>query len=345
MYFKSVNRGISFTKSGTYVLCFVVLLGILAAASGYNALFLALAFGSGLLITSGLLSEQSIKPLEITGAVKTFAEAQTSFRLRLVLKNRNSRAPLFGSEVIVTEKVPRFRLFHPEMPMLGFSRFLRLIAGEELAAHIPCRGMERGIYTRLPLITRTLYPFGLISKFKVGSTPNAVVIFPAIDALLRDQLLRELKTAFLSGLNHPEFHSHRPYTSNESARHIDWKKSAGKKVEDWAVKVFVTPTENNSFVILPEWGSLSISGATEYRERFLSRVLTACEVVGLQTPSLLLALPDATFLRGGDDIREFLAGYPTPLFVSSNAPAVRPMPTALSLKLGGNAHSWEPFRD
>lgn len=337
MYFKSVNRGISFTKSGTYTLCFVMLLGVLAAASGYNALFLALAFGSGLLITSGLLSERSIKPLEIAGNQKTFAEADSEFRLKLIVKNANAKVPLFGSEIVVSRGRPRFRTFHPQLATLGACHFLRLFAGEEKATLIPCGGLKRGVYNEVPLVLRTIYPFGLISKFKVDYSPAPIVVYPRVDAAFQNELLHELRTATLPGDSQPEFHSHRSYMPEDSARKIDWKKSAGKRVSDWAVKVHVRPAESFQFLVVPEWPSAKVDST---QERFLSRVLTACETLAIQAPHVLLRLPEPNAaLQGIDAIREYLAAYP-----GTTAPAearVLPQNRYLALVVSTDHHRWE----
>ncbi len=338
MYYKSVNRGISFTKSGTYTLCFVMLLGILAAASGYNSLFLALAFGSGLLITSGLLSERSIKPIEVFGQQRTFAEAESAFRLKVMIKNANKKSPLFGTEVVVTEKIPRFRLFHPELPAIGLSHFLRLIAGEERLALIPCTGLARGIYRELPLVLRTIYPFGLISKFKVSTVPAPLIVYPKVDGAFQNQLLQELRSAMVAGQSHPEFHSHRNYLSEDSARKIDWKKSAGKGITDWSIKVFFTPAENFLFVVSPDWGQIATSPGTVQREIFLSRVLTACETLCIQAPQFFLRLPHgAGFLQGAESVREYLADYPALSPHSASLPAHQ----LLNLVVQMNSHRWE----
>ncbi len=338
MYFKSVNRGISFTKAGTYVLCFVVLLGILAAASGYNALFLALAFGSGLLITSGLLSERSIKPFEIVGGSKTFAEAEASFRVNVALQNVDRRVPLFGNEIVITERVPRFRLFHPELPSLGFSHFLRLIAGEQRAAHVTCTGLARGVYPALPVVLRTLYPFGLIAKFKVATLPRPIVVYPRVNTKLKNDLQQEMRTALRSGNQQPEFHSHRRYTNEDSVRLIDWRKSAGKKEGDWAVKVFVEPHRGTSFIIQPEW-SLAASAVTTVKEEFLSTVLTACEAVGLESLEFFLRLPDDKgYLSSLETVREYLAAFPLP----APEAAIGQAPFGSTrLKVGNGTYRWD----
>ncbi len=338
MYFKSVNRGISFTKSGTYVLCFVVLLGILAATSGYNALFLALAFGSGLLITSGMLSERSIKPFEVVGGNKTFAEADASFRLQVTLQNANKTSALFGSEIVVTERIPRFRLFHPELPSLGLSHFLRLFAGEQRSATIACTGLARGIYPALPLILRTLYPFGLISKFKVATLPRPIVVYPRVNVRLKNDLQREMRSALRSGNQQPEFHSHRRYTNHDSVRRIDWRKSAGKHEGEWAVKVYVEPHRGTSFVIQPEWAGISESAPLKVREEFLSTVLTVCEAVNLESMEFFLALPaDNGHLGGIEAVREFLAAFPNaPVELSFSVVS----PGATRLIVGNGTYRW-----
>ena len=107
---------------------------------------------------------------------------------------------------------------------------------------------------------------------------------------------------------------------------------------DWSVKVYVRPAESFQFLVTPEWASAT----TGAQEAFLSRVLTACETLGIQAPHVLLQLPqNKTALQGLDAIREYLAAYPL-------APAkAMPIPQNryVALVIGLGSHRWESVNE
>ena len=89
MYYKSVNRGLSFTTPGIYALVLVFVCGLIAVNTGINALFLFLASGLSLILVSGLLSEAAIKNYEVSGFLQQTAESGKGFELLLVIKNEH----------------------------------------------------------------------------------------------------------------------------------------------------------------------------------------------------------------------------------------------------------------
>lgn len=303
MYLKNVNRGISFTKAGTYTTGLVLILGFLATSSGSNAFFIALGFGLSLLVISGLLSERSMKYSRITGVGNVVADSGAPFSLPIQITNDSKSWFLFGVETLGLVSLPPFRLFNAKIVAQIESRLLALGPGETKQVQAQGTGMPRGYFETLYLVQRTLFPFGLISKFKVVKARASLSILPKLDVEYLEKLVRELSQAFAGTLREEEFHSHRNYLAGDSPHSIDWKKNAGKAQSDWVVKVNRSSGESVSILVRPDWISLNASSSEIEYERFLSRVRTVLEAViragkkpVLQLPVGFLASPECLWV-------------------------------------------------
>ncbi len=291
MYLKNVNRGISFTKAGTYTTGLVLILGFLATSSGSNAFFIALGFGLSLLVISGLLSERSMKYSRISGVGNVTADAGSPFSLPLQITNDSKTWFLFGVETLGLVTLPPFRLFNAKIVAQMESRLLALGPGETKQVQAHGTGMRRGYFESLYLVQRTLFPFGLISKFKVVKARASLSILPKLDVAYLESLVRELSQVIAGSLREEEFHSHRNYLAGDAPHSIDWKKNAGKAQADWVVKVNRSSGESSAILVRPDWVSLNASTSEVEYEQFLSKVRTVLEAVIRVGKKPILQLP------------------------------------------------------
>jgi hypothetical protein len=291
MYLKNVNRGISFTKAGTYTTGLVLVLGFLATSSGSNAFFIALGFGLSLLVISGLLSERSMKYSRISGVGNVVADAGAPFSLPLQITNDSQSWFLFGVETLGLVTLPPFKLFNAKIMAQMESRLLALGPGETKQVQARASGMQRGHFESLYLIQRTLFPFGLISKFKVVKARTNLSILPKLDVEYLEKMVRELSQVMAGALREEEFHSHRNYLAGDSPHSIDWKKNAGKPQADWVVKVNRSSGESESVLVRPDWNFFNASSTEVEYERFLSKVRTVLEAVIRVGKKPILQLP------------------------------------------------------
>lgn len=296
MYFKNVNRGMSFTKAGVYTTGLVMLLGFLATSSGSNAFFIALGFGLSLLTISGLLSERSMKHFRFERLQAATAEAGKPFSVPFTVHNASRSWFLFGVESLAMIRLPRFRLLNAKLASDMEARLLSLPPGETREVIGRCRGLARGFYDRFFVVQRTLFPFGLISKFKVSEVVAAISILPALDLPFVEAIARELVDPSHGHQPEQEFHSHRPMNPRDSKRSLDWKKNAGKPKEQWVVRTFYSVGDPTRVRVRCDWSYLTQCRDEAAYEGFLSRVRSACEAVARSGRSPALELQDGSYL-------------------------------------------------
>src|SRR5688572_22613020 len=87
MYYKSVNRGLAFTKPGLYSFLFVLAVGMIAVATGINGLYIFLSAGLGGFIVSGMLSERAMKSSQVAKASAGIVDAGATFELTFNVEN------------------------------------------------------------------------------------------------------------------------------------------------------------------------------------------------------------------------------------------------------------------
>lgn len=345
MYFAGVNRGVSFTKAGFYTTGLVLLLGFVATGSGYNGLFVAVGYGLSVLTISGLLSERIMKHYEFVGLRETRADAGEPFTIPMAVRNKSDSWHCFGMENLVLDRTPRFRLMPSTLPSLMEGRLLLVAPGE--SAEIPgrCSGLPRGVHRKFQVVQRTVYPFGLLTKFKVSPATTRITVLPRFDGALARKLTAEARSRVLAHLSDPDFHSHRRLTTRDSLRLVDWKKSAGRDPADWTVKVYESPARDFGVLVSVDWAALAASPSEAEYEAALSAARTACDVVRDIGRKLVLAAPAGGVITGHDACVDALAGAPAfasraelPRLLAGSPPAPG---WYLELVLSGAAPRWK----
>jgi uncharacterized protein (DUF58 family) len=311
MYYRSVNRGIHTTVPGRYTIALVMALGLIAIASGYNGIYLSLSLGIAILIISGLLSERVMKFFEVTGATRVWGEANRPFNLELKVHNRDHSQILYGVECLIFEKPPRFRILGKEPVPRMRGQCLMLDPHENAVVAGTCAGLPRGFYDKLYAVQRTLYPFGLLSKFKVAEVSTEVAVLPSIDEGLLRRLNRELRHQMARADSEREFYCHRHRNPLDPTRLIDWRRSAGRPASDWVVKVFESRSKEHRIRVTVTPGYVVQSPDAVTFEKRLSEVRTAVEVARLSGCPFELefrGLCVATDLSGA---HRYLASFPS----------------------------------
>lgn len=278
MYYRGVNRGVNLTSPGRYTIALLLTLGIVAIASGYNGIYLSISMGFSIVIISGLLSEKVMKYYEVQSLADTTAEPGTPFSLPFRAVNNHSSLVIYGIENLLFTEAPQFKLLSGSVPALMRSTVLNLAPGTTREWSGTCVGLPRGLYREFVMVQRTFYPFGLLVKFKLSRVPVRVSIPPKINQQLAAELREELRGRLATADDPREFHSHRPYTTKDSLRHVDWKKSAGLESRSWVLKMFESIGEDLGLLIEFNGRAVSELGDAEAYEAALSNARTACEV-------------------------------------------------------------------
>ncbi|MEY4631765.1 MAG: hypothetical protein RIQ81_1885 [Pseudomonadota bacterium] len=311
MYYRTVNRGLAFSKAGIYSLAAVFLSGLIAINTGTNALFLFLASGLSLILVSGLLSESAIRSYEVRGFLQHTAEAGKPFDIALIVENTNRHIPIYGFENYAIDNAPRSLIFPVRLKNCqGQGNVMVLPPKSSKTIGFHMEAMPRGLHKSIRILQRTNFPFGLIDKFKMSESRGYLTILPAILPDLYEELRRDYRKRVAAQDDEREFYCHKPHTINDSARYIDWRKSAGKQQRNWVQKEYRSEVAEFGIMITVDWGRMRALATAEAYERMISVIRTAAEVIKDASRDLVLMHEDRSYTSGYEPVAHFLAALP-----------------------------------
>ncbi|MEK7713606.1 MAG: DUF58 domain-containing protein [Deltaproteobacteria bacterium] len=213
-------RQLRFTPEGTRFVIVALAIGVAAINTGNNLLYLILAMMLSMITLSGILSESSLRMVEIKRGLPKVAFAGKPFLVKITALNNKRRFP----SISLT-----FQDHMDEKREAGSRYFLKIPpnASESGNYHFTLegRGLHRFRHGRLA----TKYPFGLFLKSKDAGDESEILVYPKI--LDARELLRE------TGIDEGELESSikgrgsdlyglRSYVSGDDRRAIHWKTSA-----------------------------------------------------------------------------------------------------------------------
>ncbi len=213
-------RGLSFTREGKVYVGVTLGVGFAAVNTGNNLLFLVLGLMLGLIIVSGILSELTLRGIEVRRRLPRRIDAGVPFAVELALCNKKRLAASFGVEL------------RDEIDGEPFRRrcfFLRVGTGEERAVAYRCELDRRGISRFDGTIVSTRFPFGLFEKKRFVELSDEIVVLPArIDVAEPPELAREgsgSRNATLPGAGQ-EYRELREMVPGDDPRRIHWRSTA-----------------------------------------------------------------------------------------------------------------------
>lgn len=320
MYYSTVNRGVVITGPGRWTIALIMVLGLIAIASGFNGVYLSLSVGSAILVVSGVLSERFMKSYFLESISSVTAEPRSPFTLEALARNRDSKTVVYGMENLFYTRDPKWGVFREDKGFSARSLSFVLRPGRSVKVTGQCSGLERGLYDNWRVVQRTLYPFGLVSKFKVGRVSGEVIVLPAFDDEFASQVWRSIRSQFESSDSESEFHSHRQYQAWDPIRHVDWKRSAGRRETDWVVKSRQTQASRLPVLVCAPAGWLQSATTLEAH---LSRLRTAVDVVAASGREVGLEIPGVCKVAGLGNAQKALAAWPKADGPEFRGPALR----------------------
>jgi uncharacterized protein (DUF58 family) len=163
-------RGLSFTREGKVYVLVTLGVGFAAVNTGNNLLFLVLGLMLGLIVLSGILSEVTLRQIEVRRRIPPRVEAGVTFPVELALCNRKRLAASFSVEL------------RDEIEGRPFRRrcfFLRVGPGEERSIAYRCELQRRGRARFDGTIVSTRFPFGLFEKNRFIELPGELIVLPS----------------------------------------------------------------------------------------------------------------------------------------------------------------------
>jgi uncharacterized protein (DUF58 family) len=284
------RRTIKPTRDGWWCLLVAVGLGVAAINTGNNLLYLLVSALLALIVVSGILSEQSMRGLDLTGVAPDEIYAGQPALLGVTIANRKR---WFTSYSVTVE------LLAPEARALASaSRFIfirRIEAGLERLATweetLPHRGRHR--LTGVRITTR--FPFGLFVKAGRPALTDDVVVFPAVHPVSAESLRRLGESGDASARRRGrgnDLYNLRGYRSGDDPRFIHWRSSA--KAEGLMVRELEADTSQNTRLVLVGRGR---RGA-EALERGLSEAASLAVALIRARAGVELAGPDCAVPLG-----------------------------------------------
>lgn len=198
----------------------LILVGVAAALSANNLLFLILAAMLATFLTSGLVSRLVLAGLELELILPEHISARRRTAARMRLRNTKRWMPSFSIHVAGdgpsrTLSVP---LYFPVLP-----------GGRALEEAVELIFQRRGAHMENLFVFSTSFPFGFLEKTALVTLRRETVIYPAIDPRPGfDDLLTGIMGEIESNMRGigTDFYRLRPYEPSESSRHVDWKSTA-----------------------------------------------------------------------------------------------------------------------
>jgi len=348
VYYRSVNRGLSFTKAGIYTVLFIFGIGMVAINTGVNAAFLFLSLGMALLIVSGLLSEKAMRHYEARHFNPARIDAQAPFTIEVAASNSSPTLALYGMENVLLAGDPKFGRLRTKIAPLGRGSILRLPPRTNKTVEIHCNGVRRGVYESFTLMQQTNFPFGLLDKFKIGKITGELVALPASDARLAAALRTEYRRRVAQTDDDKEFFTHRNWQPGFSARDIDWRKSGGRPERQWVMREYRSTAAEFGILIETDWQELLVANTESEYEAHLSALRTATEVVAEGSRHCMLRISNNVFVPGSVAILTWIAGLPEFAARSQQLPSL-PKDTGtntiqgrwIRLHVTARTHAWD----
>jgi uncharacterized protein (DUF58 family) len=205
------------TREGWWCLLAAMGLGFAAINTGNNLLYLLESMLLGLIVVSGILSEQSLRGIRLVPVLPAAIHAGTPVRLGARVVNAKRRLSSYSLALLAAAGAVRLAY----VP--------RLLAGDERLVTwevtLPRRGRQRLPGVRLS----TRFPFGLFTKSGRPTADDEVIVYPAVRPL-DAETLRYLggggsAPTRRAGRGH-DLHNLREYRAGDDPRLIHWRTSA-----------------------------------------------------------------------------------------------------------------------
>jgi uncharacterized protein (DUF58 family) len=212
-------RKLKFTREGKYFLGITLGVGFAAINTGNNLLYLLLGMLLSLIVLSGVMSELSLRDLNVVRRLPTRAQVGRAHLVEIEVFNRKKRIPSYAIEV---------EDLRAGQPADKRCFFLKISPNSAQVAAYRRSPQRRGRDRHIGFRIATRFPFGLFEKSREVACEGELIIYPAVDALrLRsDEAGKRFGGTGLSGRGSgDEVFGLRPMREGDDPRDIYWRKS------------------------------------------------------------------------------------------------------------------------
>jgi uncharacterized protein (DUF58 family) len=207
-------------RAGVLFVFAMVLVGVAAAVSANNLLFLIVAAMLTTLLISGLVSRLVLAGLELELVLPEHISARRKTAARMRLRNTKRWMPSFSIHVAGdgASRILDVPVYFPVAP-----------GGRALEEPVDVVFPRRGAHVEKLFLFSTSFPFGFLEKTALVTLRRETVVYPSIDP---QPGFEELLTGIMGEIESnarglgTDFYRIRPYEHSESARYVDWKSTA-----------------------------------------------------------------------------------------------------------------------
>lgn len=212
-------RRLLFTRAGAVFTAGILAVGLAAVNTGNNLLYLLLGGLLGLVVLSGILSEQAVRRVRVVRRLPRGTPAGRPARVRYEVSNHRRRMPVLTLEIR-----------EPSLPGAAFVGHLAP-GGTAIVRNNPLF-IRRGTVPLETVTLSTAFPFGLFRKERDLQLPGELVIWPSTDrpvpelTLGGDRIRRGGGRAGGGVAPRGDYRSLREYRAGDDLRDVHWKASA-----------------------------------------------------------------------------------------------------------------------
>ncbi|OGP37967.1 MAG: hypothetical protein A2022_05140 [Deltaproteobacteria bacterium GWF2_42_12] len=213
-------RTLSFTKEGRRFIAILFVIGIAAINTGNNLLYLVVAMMLSLIVISGILSESTLRNIEICRTMPLHIFADTPALVRWTILNMKSLVPSFS---ITIEELPNKKL----TAEAGY--ILKLPSQTHLTQTKSYVFRKRGWHQIDGFKINTRFPFGFFLKGRRLYAPLNILVYPKLKHFIDTAESSHGKmgdTITKAKGQGAQLYNIRDYTLDDDSRLIHWKSSA-----------------------------------------------------------------------------------------------------------------------
>ena len=251
------------TREGLLYVGLVVVIGVAALNTGNNLLFIVLSAMLAAIFVSGIASAALLRSLQLDVGLPEYVFANTQAFARLIVKNTRRILPAFSITVLpLKEKKPGRRWIWqratfrfppkappgkhwlqfpdvamrrvedgpPSTPILSDPVYFPFLpSGHKMTADVKLNFPKRGRLTQNTFGLSTRFPFSFLAKTRRIKLTKELIVYPSVEATDEFYEILPIITgeyeSSVAGRGY-DLYRIREYTSEDPARHLDWKATA-----------------------------------------------------------------------------------------------------------------------